>query len=204
MSKFQAEPLLLEYQDLIVVRISSTNQIGESAFSDINNYGISVQTNPLAPTEPLTVIGYDEQSIQLQLTALTGDETGGSSILYYAIVWDMGSEGSLWDTYTTMTADSYFVNVNGLSSGHPYRFKYKAQNIHGWGTESPEVMITAMSYPSASNIPTTETEGANVRINWNAPYSGGIGIPITAYKILIKNSDGDFIEDTDNCDGLTD
>ena len=38
----------------------------------------------------------------------------------------MGSGGSLWDTYTTMTADSYFSNVIGLTSGHPYRFKYKA------------------------------------------------------------------------------
>jgi hypothetical protein len=43
-----------------------------------------------------------------------------------------------------------------------------------------------------------------VRIDWDTPYSGGIGIPITAYKILIKNKDGDFVEDTENCDGLND
>ena len=124
--------------------------------------------------------------------------------MYYAIVWDMGSEGTLWDTYTLMTADSYFTNINGLSSGHPYRFKYKAQNIHGWGAESQEVLITAMSYPSASNVPTTQTIGANVRIDWDAPYSGGIGISISAYKILIKNANGDFVEDLDYCDGLSD
>ena len=65
MNVFKEEPLLLEYQNLIVVRISSTNQIGESAFSDLNNHGITVQTEPLAPSSPLTVVGYDEQSIQL-------------------------------------------------------------------------------------------------------------------------------------------
>ena len=129
----------------------------------------------------LTVVGYDEQSIQLELTPLSGDETGGSSILYYAIVWDMGSNGLIWDDYTIMTSNSYFVNVNGLSSGHPYRFKYKAQNIHGWGLESPEVAVTAMSYPSASNVPTTEVDGANVKISWDTPYSGGIGVEITSY-----------------------
>lgn len=47
---FKRAPLLLEYKDLIVVRISSTNQIGESAFSDVNNHGITVQTEPLPPS----------------------------------------------------------------------------------------------------------------------------------------------------------
>lgn len=63
MTIFKEAPLSLEYQDLIVVRISSFNQIGESNFSNINTHGISVQTEPLAPTTLLTVIGYDEQSI---------------------------------------------------------------------------------------------------------------------------------------------
>lgn len=116
----------------------------------------------------------------------------------------MGSEGALWDTYTIMTSDSYFSNVNGLSSGHPYRFKYRAQNIHGWGDESDEVSVTTMSYPSASNVPTTTVVGADVKISWNEPYSGGLGVPILAYKILIKDSTGEFVESVDNCDGLTD
>ena len=116
----------------------------------------------------------------------------------------MGSEGSLWDTFTTMTADSYFTNVNGLSSGHPYRFRYKAQNIHGWGSDSAEVTVTAMNYPSASNVPATESDQANVKVSWEAPYSGGIGVPILSYQVLIRDSTGNFIEDTVNCNGQSD
>ena len=125
--------------------------------------------------------------------------------MYYMIVWDQGSqELEHWDTYTIMTSDSYFTNVNGLSSGHPYRFKYRAQNIHGWGPESPLVEVTAMSYPSASNVPVTEVVGSDVRISWDAPYSGGIGVEITRYQILIKDFEGNFIEDLDYCDGEND
>ena len=80
-----------------------------------------------------------------------------------------------------MTADSYFSSVSGLTSGHTYRFRYRAQNIHGWGPVSDEVQVTAVSYPSASNVPTTEVDGSNVRISWEKPYSGGIGVPITGY-----------------------
>lgn len=126
MNAMRISPLFLEFKDLIVVRISATNQIGESAFSEIITDGITVQTQPLAPVTPLTVVGYDEYSIQLELTPLIGDAAGGSPILYFSIVWDMGSDGVFWDTYTIMTSDSLFANVNGLSSGHKYRFKYKA------------------------------------------------------------------------------
>ena len=126
MTTFKLAPLQLIYKDLIVVKISATNQIGDSIFSEVNQVGLTVQTEPLQPPNPLTIIGFDEQSIQLQLDALTGDATGGSTILYYAIEWDVGSAGALWNTYATMTADSYFASVSGLTSGHTYRFRYKA------------------------------------------------------------------------------
>ena len=58
-----------------------------------------------------------------------------------------------------------------------------------------------MSYPSASNVPTIEVIGANVRIRWQVPYSGGLGIPIIGYEILIKDKNGNMVEDTVNCDG---
>ena len=59
-----------------------------------------------------------------------------------------------------------------------------------------------MSYPSASNVPTTQSVGANVLIKWVAPYSGGIGVAITGYKILIKNNQGQMVEDLTHCDGM--
>ena len=44
MNAIRISPLFLEFKDLIVVRISATNQIGESAFSEIITDGITVQT----------------------------------------------------------------------------------------------------------------------------------------------------------------
>lgn len=61
-----------------------------------------------------------------------------------------------------------------------------------------------MSYPSASNVPTTQVIDDNVKISWNKPYSGGLGIPITRYNILIKDSSGNLVEDPINCNGMSD
>ena len=61
-----------------------------------------------------------------------------------------------------------------------------------------------MSYPSASNVPVTEVVGANVRISWEAAYSGGIGIDVQSYQILIKDKQGNMVEDLDNCNGAND
>ena len=91
-----------------------------------NEIGLHVQTEPFAPDSAPTITSYDEQSIQVELSSLTADQTGGSTILYYALEWDSGSDGILWTIYTSMTVDTYFANVSGLSSGHPYKFRYKA------------------------------------------------------------------------------
>ena len=181
MAIFRGAPLNLAFKDLIVAKVAATNLIGQGTFSVANTVGLLVQTEPFAPESAPAVTSYDEQSIQLELSPLTGDDAGGSTILYYALEWDSGSGGILWTTYTTMTVDTYFANVSGLSSGLPYRFRYKAQNIHDWGDPSAEVEVTTMTYPSASNVPATEVVGDLVRISWVAPYSGGQGVPIIAY-----------------------
>ncbi len=81
---------------------------------------------------------------------------------------------------------------------------YRAQNIFGWSLFSPSVEVTTMSEPHATNLPVTEVFEANVKISWELPYSGGYNVPITGYKIMIKRKDGTFIEDTTNCNGVTD
>ena len=61
-----------------------------------------------------------------------------------------------------------------------------------------------MSYPSASNVPITKSIGADVTISWEAPYSGGLGVDILAYQILIKDAEGNLVENTEYCDGAND
>ena len=53
--------------------------------------------------------------------------------------------------------------------------------------------------PSTPNAATTEIAGSFVKIDWETPdenYS-----TITAYQILIKDADGNFLDDIVACDG---
>jgi len=47
--------------------------------------------------------------------------------------------------------------------------------------------------------PTVTVSGINVRVSWTAPNSNGS--PITAYKIRLLESDGDYSEVLASCDG---
>jgi len=42
--------------------------------------------------------------------------------------------------------------------------------------------------------------GDQVRIKWVEPYSGGVGVQITAYEIELKTKTGEFLSH-DECDG---
>jgi hypothetical protein len=55
------------------------------------------------------------------------------------------------------------------------------------------------------NVMTANNVGATtVRVSWDQPLNtGGTGISIEAYKVLLKKQDGTFIEDTTVCDGST-
>jgi hypothetical protein len=51
--------------------------------------------------------------------------------------------------YTTpYTLNSILITSN-IASGRTYKFKYRAQNIHGWGEFSDEAEILAATIPSA-------------------------------------------------------
>ena len=58
---------------LIVVQIKASNVIGSSNFNDANIAGIKVQTEPVTPTNPPTVVNYNEQSVVLTMNQLVGD-----------------------------------------------------------------------------------------------------------------------------------
>jgi hypothetical protein len=70
---FRNAPFSLEYNDLIVVQIKASNVIGSSNFNDANIVGIKVQTEPVTPTNPPTVVNYNEQSVVLTMNQLVGD-----------------------------------------------------------------------------------------------------------------------------------
>ena len=122
--------------------------------------------------------------------------------MYYALEWDKGSLGVEWEDYTTLTADTTLINVNGLSSGFSYGFRYKVQNIFGWSGTSPEISVLTMNLPSTAQIPRTSLVGTNIIIDWDVPYSGGSNVEIRAYDVRIKNSVGEFVNELTYCDGV--
>lgn len=86
-----------------------------------------------------------------------------------------------------------------------YTVKYKVKNIFGWSTAySPTLSILAATVPSEPlNVASTNSAvDTSVRISWDAPTnSGGTGVVIISYKILLRKKDGTFIEDKTSCDG---
>ena len=121
------------------------------------------------------------------------------------MAWDLGPDGAQWESYTKMTEtlgeSLIYTTVNGLNSGVTYQFKYRAENIHGWSTGySDSVSVKTLVEPSTIDVPVTSNQGDSVKIKWSAPYTGGLGIPITSYEIQILDSSGNFIT-TPECDG---
>lgn len=181
-------PLLLEFDELVIVKIYSTNSIGAGPECLPNTGGVKIQTEPVAPSNPPSIVSYSEYSVQLTIETLTSEQLRGSAVLYYDLAWDMGTGGVSWESYSIMT-ESYgetliYTTINGLDSGVEYQFNYRAQNIHGWSTEySPSVTVKTLKEPEAIGAPTTTNSGDQVTIKWLAPYTGGSGIAITSYEI---------------------
>jgi hypothetical protein len=124
------EPLNLVYNDLVVVKVLATNKVGSGTYCEPNIEGVLVQTEPITPPEAPSVIEYGEYTIKLTIEILTDDQTGGSEILNYDVVWDMGTNGVSWETFSLVeevSGDSTIpLTITGLTSGDYYLFKYMA------------------------------------------------------------------------------
>ena len=157
-------PLYLVFDDLIVVQILATNKIGSGPWCEPNIIGVRIQTEPIIPPSAPVILEYSEFSIEIEVSILQDQQTGGSEILRYDLIWDLGSLGDSWETYSYLNevADSDTINVaiDGLTSGETYQFKYRAQNIHGWSDDySAAVSVKTLTEPSAPQVPTTVENG---------------------------------------------
>jgi hypothetical protein len=195
----RAAPFNLVQDQLVRAKLAATNIIGTGAFSPLNTEGVTIQVDPLAPVVAPISTNYTESYAEVIMTAIVGQLTGSSQVLFYELSWDMGTNGYLWSPYTVTS--TLKVLVTSLTSGQQYKFRYRAQNIHGWGPYSPLLTITAMIKPSKVQPVITTYDQNNVKLSWIMPYNGGNGIPITSYDILIKKADGALIRLLPNCDG---
>lgn len=74
-----------------------------------------------------------------------------------------------------------------------------AENKYGLGLYSDVVAIVAAQVPNQPSAPAIQQNGIYFEVTWDAPFDNHS--PITSYVILLKESDGSFVENKDLCDG---
>lgn len=128
-------------------------------------------------------------------------EIGGTVITSYEVSWDAGTGGSSWtalrgysspDTSTTFTTTS-------VTAGDAYQFRLRAQNALGWGAYGPTLSVIPSSVPDQMAAAVTSVQSVYAKLTWVAPADNGAAI--TAYRILIRRSDGQMAEESTYCPG---
>ncbi len=129
---------------------------------------------------------------------VTEVQNGGAAITSYEVNWDAGTSGQVWTElfgYTTALATPYYI-AQGLTMGRRYRFKIRAQNVHGWGPYSDvgEVLV-ATAADQMGLIEITENSDQTVKLAWPLPTENGA--PVSSYKIKVRAKDGiNYFEST--------
>ena len=92
---------------------------------------------------------------------VTGEQTGGASILEYTVEFDLGI-GS-WSTYSTTDTT---ISFDSLTGGVTYSIKVAAVNKYGTGEFTETLSIVAAQEPDQPDPPITETVGLYVKVQW--------------------------------------
>jgi hypothetical protein len=126
-----------------------------------------------------------------------GESDGGAAVIDYQILWDQTIDS--YDVLASNIIGRTYTTTNVLIPGRYYKFMVQARNSVGLSLPSAEITILAAQLPLKPNAPTTALIGENMRISWTAPDDGGT--PILAYKIVVAQLDGVFVEQLFYCDG---
>lgn len=79
---------------------------------------VTIDTEPDAPSSAPSLNSFSEDDAELELADSRRLLTSTSPVLYYELLWDSGSNGVTWTSYTV--TNNNIVSVTGLSSGLPY------------------------------------------------------------------------------------
>lgn len=110
LSVLRAEPYLLEQNDIVKVQVRAFNYNGWSDYSELNQDGGVIQTEPAQVGQPVRGDQTSYNQVHIKWDALVGDETGGSQITSYYLQWDAGTASASW------------VDLSGLTSPHLLTF----------------------------------------------------------------------------------
>ena len=80
--------------------------------------------------------------------------------------------------------------ISAVSKSQTYRFRYRAQNCHGWGPFSPELYVLAASVPQAPAAPSAVSISATTLTLQLYPSQSNGGSVVTGYT-LYRNEGSD-------------
>ena len=106
-------------------------------------------------------------SIRVTWSALsTLASQGGVAVDSYHLQWDSGTSGVTWTDVqgqdgSLSTATSATIS-SGITGGNSYQFRLRAHNIHGWGTYSSVLTVTASGVPAQPAAVTTTLSNQDV------------------------------------------
>ena len=133
---------------------------------------------PSAPSTP-TRKESSENSISIEWTAPSDD--GGTPIFDYQVLWDQGTGGSFVSLGSSSNSLD-FTPPYELITGQTYRFKVRAINYIGAGSDSEAVSIISATGPDIPTAPYLYSATHNqIEITWDPVYNGGS--PILGYNI---------------------
>lgn len=147
-SVLRQSPYSLEYNDLVVVKIRARNSIGMAIeFSDENTLGARIQVVPSKMQNVFEGAATDDTRIQINWNSLTGDQTGGTTILSYNLEMQVAGVWIELVGQTTYYKQTLFLIQTNIVSGQSYSFRVRARNKWGYGPFSDADVIEASSKP---------------------------------------------------------
>jgi len=90
MTTFVESPYLLSQGDPIVAQVRARNAFGWGDWSDPNSSGAIVQQRPQTPPSAPELVSQAETSITVKMPDVLGANTGGSVLLSYNLLYNMG------------------------------------------------------------------------------------------------------------------
>lgn len=195
----------LKQGDRIVVKVRATNEEPlTSVYSLQSTSNTFVVARPHQPpqapirNEPLTT----RSLIYIDLPTVDLTLAGGLPITGYSLEWNSGGED---DVYTVLYEDVNTQTSVAVTTGTMYKFRYRLMNDLGYSVDYSPVLITYGAKAAGQMMPPqTEIYQNSVRIFWTdeAVLDSG-GIPLSAYQILIRTWDDQYLPALASCDGTS-
>ena len=159
-------------------------------------------TVPDAPPIPsLVTASSDDTKITIDLSAFPSSSNGGSDVTSFEIQMAIGQVGpyvSLVGVDSPFTALTY-TQTSGITKGETYRFIYRAKNVNGFGSFSPELEVLAATKPQAPSKPElVSVDSTKIDLKFKATEDNG-GDLVTDYQLFIDGgSEGSTFNELTN------